>query len=550
MQAPWGGMVDATAGTLEDGPRQSDLGGSTDGKADHLGPGRRGARTSVLFLDPAQQAAVQAEPGYFSDLNLDQFVRSVTAEHEEQDLRPFFYEHLGAPDRVRYRQEVFEDLEDPGVLARVSAFLEGMSEVRACLRQAGKLRHRHQVESWFVEAVATYCAAVARLADGLAKEELGSRGLKELRRDLRGYVGSVAFTSLLSETEHVRQIISRVHYTVHINGGRVSVAKYDDEGDYSVEVLETFERFKQGVVQDYRVEFRDRPEMSQVEEKILTLVAELYPDVFGALDDYSARHRDFVDPTVQRFDREVQFFTAYVEYVAPLREAGLSFCYPEVTASSKEVYAESSFDLVLAHKLVGQGQAVVPNSFCLEGPERIMVVSGPNQGGKTTFARMFGQLHHLASLGCPVPGRRARLYLFDEIYTHFEREEDLSSMAGKLEDDLLRARALLLSATGRSVVVMNEPFTSTTLHDSLFLGTEVMRRLTELDVLATFVTFLDELASLGPSTVSMVSTVVPDNPAQRTFELVRRPADGLAYAQAVAEKYGLSYEALRKRVGP
>jgi DNA mismatch repair protein MutS len=489
------------------------------------------------------------EPPFFADLNLDQVVASITAGRGEYALEPYYHAPLHDVETVGYRHEVLRDLEQAPVIEAVRAFATRMHAMRAHLAQAETLYHRHQKEIWFLDAVEIYCDAVIGLAGDLIAPALASRGFRDLREYLTGYVKSEGFAELEAQTRGLEADLAEVRYSIHISGTRVRVSAFRGEADYSAEVEATFAKFKRESVREYTAKAVGSAQMDHVEAQVLEGVARLHPDSFRRLEEHSGRHAGYLDRTIARFDREVQFYLAYLEHTARLEKAGLAFCIPRVSSSSGEICAAGAFDLALADKLVPHSP-VVRNDFHLNDPERILVVTGPNQGGKTTFARMFGQLHYLGSLGLPVPAREARLFLPDRVFTHFERDEDLATLRGKLEDELVRIHAILQDATGESIVIMNESFTSTTLDDALLLGTEVMRELVELGSAAVCVTFVDELASLADATVSMVSTVVPDDPAVRTYRIVRRPADGLAYAWAIAEKYGLTYERMRQRIAP
>lgn len=502
---------------------------------------------SILFDKDTVEKETAEQPEFFADLNLDQVIDAITAPKEGYDLKPFFHKHLLDADTIYYRHEVMRDLEDKEFLARIKAFAEKMIIVNRYLGMAEKLDAHHHKLGWILESVLVYCEAMNQLQQVLAQVELRSRGFLALREYVTAYVHSRAFQALLKEAQKVKGGLANVKYCVIIQEGKFSVRKYEGETDYSVEVERTFEKFKQGAVNNYLSDLYKGSGMNHIEAKILEFVALLYPKPFAALDQFCANHSRFIDDTIRTFDREIQFYIAYLDFIADVRYKGLNFCYPQV-GTSREVYVYEGFDLALAHASLHTEKAVVTNDFSLEGPERIIVVSGPNQGGKTTFARMFGQLHYLASLGCPVPGREARLFLFDQIHAHFERQEDIRNLRGKLEDDVARIHDILAHATTDSILIMNEIFASTTLQDAVFLSREIMTRIMELDALCVWVTFIDELSSLSEKTVSMVSTVVAENPAMRTFKIVRKPADGLAYALSLAQKHRLTYGQIKERI--
>jgi DNA mismatch repair protein MutS len=505
---------------------------------------------SILLAEAADstQKETSHAPPFFIDLNLDQIIDAITLGKDEYNLKPFYFTALHDLSTIHYRHEILRDLENALLFQHVTLFARQMRAVRADLAQGSKLYHRLQQQSCFLDAVELYCDTIHTLAHELSSVDLRSSGFLAFREYLTHHIKSDRFASLLAETKRLKSELSTVTYCVLIKGTGFKVRRYEAEIDYSANVEETFAKFKQGAVNSYAAKFTSSPNVNSVEGQVLDFVALLYPDIFGHLDSYCTKNRDYLDERISRFDREIQFYLSYLEHLEQFRRAGLKFCYPHLSDTSKAIHADEVFDLALAHKLIREESSVIGNHFYLEGKERIIVVSGPNQGGKTTFARTFGQLHYLASLGCLVPGREAQLFLCDSLFTHVEKEQDITNLRGKLEDDLFRIHQILTKITSQSIVIMNESFTSTTLTDAIFLSKNVLETIIQLDSLCVCVTFIDELASLSEKTISMVSTVNPENPASRTYKVLRKPADGLSYAISIAEKYRLTYLSLKERI--
>ncbi|AHH19743.1 DNA mismatch repair protein MutS domain-containing protein [Nocardia nova SH22a] len=505
---------------------------------------------SILFPG-APPPLCRPEPPYFSDLNLGQVRQVLFAGRDAYDLAPVFHTPLTDVASVRYRHEVFTDLDgDPELRALVKEFAASMRTVRRALDLARQVTDHHEADAWQLHAAEVYVAATRSLHRYLSRSEVASTALRQFGARLNDLVAHSAFTELAEHAADVAEQLYRITYCLDVHGDRIRVARYTGDDDYEARVRAVFDKFQETDTPREVYDFHSHADLNGVESKVLTLVAKLYPDRFAALARFRDHHPRIPDELIVDFDREIQFYCAALDLRDRLAPFGLSFCLPELLTDSKDLSASGVFDLALADKLTldKKPRPVVTNDVDLSGRQRVIVVTGPNQGGKTTFARAIGQLYHLAALGMPVPAATARIRLCDRLFTHFEREEDMETLSGKLEDELIRVHDILDHATGESVVVMNETFTSTTLADAARLGASVLRRMLGLDLRCVYVTFVDELSALGPATVSMVAAVDPADPAHRTFEVVRRPADGLAYAAALAEAHGLTYQRIKERM--
>lgn len=500
---------------------------------------------SLLAGDGAPSAARPLDPDACRDLGIDGLVEHLTGNRRGYELTSWCTSLVAESD-VRYRHAVFRDLQRPGLREGVATFCRDLLRVRQTLAMAARRHYDLEAQWWFLDAATRYTTAVPALVEVLDSVPVTSAAWHGVAGSLRAYIDSPGFAELSARAADLTRRLDAVRYRLRVHSDRVQVRPVDpDEPDYATELLAIFDRFRQADAPSYLKEIHDPGSMDHVEAAVAGFVARLHPEEFGDLRTFRDRHEPLVLPALTRLEREAQFYLAWCDLVEETATRGVAWCLPDF-APDQGLSIESGCDVSLA--LGTSPQPVVPNDCRLTGSERRVVVTGPNQGGKTTFARMLGQVHALAALGVPVPARRATMPLVDQVFTVFERGENLDDLRGHLQDDLIRARRVADQTTADSLVVLNEAFASTSPEDALLVAGEFLARLARRGARCVCVTFLDELSRLTPDTVSLVAGVDPATPTRRTFEVTPRPADGLAYAHALAALHRLTGEDLVERL--
>ncbi len=131
-------------------------------------PDGNGPFPSLLFAEAQAAGAAREQDedrSFAADLNLGQIVAAIAGDREEHDfITSVLFGPLRDAGAVRYRQEVFQDLDDPALFEEAQRFAGLMRDVRTHLRQITQMQYRYQREGWLLDAAGSYCDAVQSLA--------------------------------------------------------------------------------------------------------------------------------------------------------------------------------------------------------------------------------------------------------------------------------------------------------------------------------------------------------------------------------------------------
>jgi DNA mismatch repair ATPase MutS len=173
---------------------------------------------------------------------------------------------------------------------------------------------------------------------------------------------------------------------------------------------------------------------------------------------------------------------------------------------------------------------------------RLIVVTGANQGGKSTFLRSVGLAHVMASAGLFVGAEAFRADHHSGYFTHYRREEDAGLRHGKFDEELARMSTLADALAPGALVLFNESFASTDAREGSEIGTQIVRALLDAGVTVVFVTHLYPFArgwfdAHRPDVRFLQPERLPDG--ARTFRLHEAPPEETSYGEDVyAQVFG------------
>lgn len=476
------------------------------------------------------------------------------------------------PEVILYRQSTFEDMinnpELSEILLKMIPIINDITELR---RMGTESVSSNDSYLYSITEIELYTSLLDLLRDRLLPlaPNFKSEAFNKFAEKINILTGSDYYKNLNEQlkdlTSRVREIKSvtiGVNFDGQLRVSKAGVLSINNEYFKSGDLLEKMLRldFKNDNMTCIAPLIPFRKEQSDNQQ---TAMANAFngaiSDVFRqsirswkkVIQHYVLENTDFLI----RMMPEIEFITKSTELLLKLKERGCPLCHPKILPISKKAFiAKGLCNPIVALKL---GTPVVPNDFSFDENGMIYVLTGPNRGGKSVITCAVGLAFVMAQLGLPVCAEDCAISPCDEIFTHFPTGSEDTIDKGRLGEECSRLGAIFESVTENSLVLLDESLSSTGAFEGAYIASEVLQGFSMVGCRAIFSTHLHDLAA---SVDSINDTCIPkggvriDNlvadieKGSRSFKILRKKPDGKSYARDVAEKYGLSFEKIMKKI--
>ncbi len=529
-----------------------------------------------------QSLFLELSPSAAHDLRLDELISAFTSDRESRkEIQSLFYRLPRDSGVISYRQAVLEDL-----LAHPE-LTEKLASLLPVIHSLFEFSHQSRSEmSWLHEVVrrAEELQNIINCFEGMGQildamgEGIHSEGLRKLQEEIGTARRDLVYQNLVRELPvMLSRLQSSASITIGVNldsrlrpvqATLLSVNEKPFTDQSLLNRLFGVQTGQAGIASLHSVP----QQVAGLDGPVDPLMVPLFADLAKVLEktaipiaDQLNRYASIHGNLFTDLRQALIFYLGAVRFIRQLQKLGLPMCRPQIAPTGeRRCDVKDSYNVHLALRQPGtengMGSDIVLNDLLLEPEGGILILTGPNGGGKTTYMQGAGVVHILAQLGCHVPGRQAVISPLDQLFTHFPLEEKPESGTGRFGEEAMRLGKIFEQITRHSLVLLNETLSSTNFSESLYLAQDIVRILRRVGARAIFSTHLHELAGrveeLNESVpgdskiISVVSSPVDvsmkaDGPEmRRRFKLEMRPPLGQSYAREIAGRYGISYQQL------
>jgi len=520
---------------------------------------------SLLYPSEGKKS-FELPPQAVNDLSLDFFLEHLCPKAKErEELRPIVLSMPVDRETVLYRREIFRDLlEADGLCDTFSDIFDAM-EFYGTDRSIGKEKNATMWDFLCrLKDLENYCSDILNIKACLDGHSFSSAGMRKLKEHIDGIYEDSGFTELKADIEDAcREVASVKSMTLGVNFNAsmapesIGIISLNERPIREQGILERYLKFHKKSEELTMLSTNKKPDSDEMQlmNNMVRLLERMMPKVVRTIAATLNRHVDRSGEAFVKLADEFLFYRKFIEFSKKLKEMDMPFCFPELSGDGirlKEFY-NPKLALAKAEGLIDHD--IVTNDLDFPKENRLMILTGPNRGGKTVFTQGLGLCFYLCQQGVCVPGTEGALPVTDGIFTHFPADENSTLSLGRLGEEAKRFGDICAKATEHSLLLFNESFSTTSHQESLYIAEDVLRFLLVKGPVSVFNTHMHELGEAadrlsGEETarVRAFSAVMGSEGGERSYKVEIKKPDGLSFARDIAKKYGITFEQLMEGV--